>query len=721
MPQQSEQEQRRLPRARRQRTTCEQLKERLQENEPLTDLDLCRTDLSTIKDLSRRDLSCCSFADASLAGVKLERARLQSCVFARTDLHGTSLLGADLRNADLSSATGLTQDQFRGALLGCAKLPEGFSFEGLERVRDLVNRAERQLQVLLLSCTTVAVVAFATGHAQFFLTGGSLTLPGVNLTVRLSAFFVLAPLVLFGLYSTLSFTLRKLWLELANLPAQFPNGRAVHEQTAPSTPHFTAAAAMYVVDRIAGEEEKGRRFLAERQLMSFLAWWATPMTMLFFVWGAYLPRHAVASTFWHLLVTIGTAALGVVSYRQMDFILSGRFRDRKDAAIQRQKTTVLAWWVALLALLLLFWGLAGQGASTLEHGLAIAGTIVFGLAVYEPLGFVLSGQFRTAGRASPEWAGIKFLVWWVAVVMILLLLWDQSLSRAVGAKTVVRTMVTAAIAAVGVWMYRPLSRHILPTKQAAGITRTDTGARITMVPGFRIMRSAARSPAARPQRPHPLWAAARLLRMRAGTIGIPALGFALFLVSLVAMEGRGCRSVLLRSEEADTRCNYLAADLSHADLTGVRLPHVNLRRALLFHATMDSAQIEEANLRHANLIGVGLANANLKDANLDRAILWEAGMGDARLKEAEMSGADLRGAVLRGAEVQGVDFTDADLRGVDWMGALVCGANVGGARVDTVTLKQARGWRRVVGTPYAQRTDSLVFIGDQLISNLPGC
>ena len=178
-------------------------------DEPLTGLDLTGFDLRT-DPLRGRDLSGSNLAETRLEGVDLEEANLSRCVFARADLHGTRLLRADLRGADLATANGLTPDQLRDSLLGSAKLPENFVFDGLDRVRDLVNRGERQLQALLLACVSMAVIALATGHSQFFRSNSPLTLPGLDLPVQLNAFFLLAPLVLLGMFLSVSFTLRKL-------------------------------------------------------------------------------------------------------------------------------------------------------------------------------------------------------------------------------------------------------------------------------------------------------------------------------------------------------------------------------------------------------------------------------------------------------------------------------------------------------------------------------
>jgi uncharacterized protein YjbI with pentapeptide repeats len=565
---------RRHGRPRLDRLTRAELADRIaRPNHPLSGLDLAGFDLRNV-DLSGRDLSTTSLARTRLNGANLERANLRGCIFARADLHGTRLVGADLRETDLSSANGLTPDQLRDCLLGSARLPDGFAFDGLDRVRDLVNRAERQLHLLLLSCISMAVIAFATEDAQFFVGDRSLTLPGVNLPVRLSAFFVLAPLVLFGLYFGVSFTLRKLWYELASLPAQFANRRGLHEQAAPSTPRFTAPAALHLSRRI----DDYAPALAERRQMIVLVWWVTPVTLLTCVWAAYLPRHDAPGTWGHVLVTVATAWWGVVSYRRMDLILSGRFRT--------------------------------------PHGVPGRHDQVRPMRIYRP---------RTA---PPPPLRTGLLAAWRGGTM-------TARSR------------------------RRMRRLLLATR----------------------LRLAA-------------WR-----RMRDGMTLVAGLGVLMLVVSCLAMRDIGCRSLTARAGKTAHRgCSMYAAGLADAQLDGLRLIRTNLRRAFMHSAQLRRTNLEDARLEYATLIAANLTRAKLKDANLRHAVLWEAEMDSVELKEARLAGADLRGASLRHAELQGADFTGAALQGVNWTGAIVCGAIFTPGSVDTVALRQARGWELAFGT-----------------------
>ena len=347
-------ERRRRPRPRRPGValTQQQLDERLRNRQPLSgtnleELSLAGLDLTghslagarlVRADLRGARLADASFADADLREANLEGADLAGCDFAGADLHGVRLVGSALCGADLTRTFGLTQDQLRATRLPGAKLPASlFEFDGLERVRELVNRAERTLYVLLLACASVAVICGTTSDQQLFQSNSALTLPGLDLAVPCTSFYRLAPLLLLGFYLSLSFTLRKLWLELANLPAQFPNDRWLYRQAAPSTPSFAAATAPYV----RGETSH----LVERMILTVAVWLVTPATLLYMLWS-YVPRHDPGMTTWHYWVFVAMALSGVWFHWNMHFILSRSFGPagvRKPLALRRTREAAAAY------------------------------------------------------------------------------------------------------------------------------------------------------------------------------------------------------------------------------------------------------------------------------------------------------------------------------------------------------------------------------------------
>ncbi|TDC64757.1 pentapeptide repeat-containing protein [Actinomadura sp. GC306] len=103
-----------------------------------------------------------------------------------------------------------------------------------------------------------------------------------------------------------------------------------------------------------------------------------------------------------------------------------------------------------------------------------------------------------------------------------------------------------------------------------------------------------------------------------------------------------------RSAEHDTdRLDLGGADLTHADLAGVRMAGANLNWTDLSGANLADADLSEADLIHAKLPGADLSGANLTEANLRSA----------DLSGARCVGADLTGTFLDAAELGGADLT----------------------------------------------------------------
>src|SRR5262245_51829424 len=71
-------------------------------------------------------------------GQVFRKRDLRKIVFVDVDLYGTSLADTDLTSVDLSSTYNLTTDQFAGAVLRNAKLPEKMDFaHGLRSVEEV--------------------------------------------------------------------------------------------------------------------------------------------------------------------------------------------------------------------------------------------------------------------------------------------------------------------------------------------------------------------------------------------------------------------------------------------------------------------------------------------------------------------------------------------------------------------------------------------------------
>ncbi|MBL8709265.1 MAG: pentapeptide repeat-containing protein [Rhodospirillaceae bacterium] len=93
------------------------------------------------------------------------------------------------------------------------------------------------------------------------------------------------------------------------------------------------------------------------------------------------------------------------------------------------------------------------------------------------------------------------------------------------------------------------------------------------------------------------------------------------------------------------------ADFTGRNLSGLKLPRLDLSMANLAGCDFSGADLSESKLQGANLAGVNLAGAILKDADLAGADLSDANLKGANLAGANLDGADLWRANLMGVEV----------------------------------------------------------------------
>ena len=163
------------------------------------------------------------------------------------------------------------------------------------------------------------------------------------------------------------------------------------------------------------------------------------------------------------------------------------------------------------------------------------------------------------------------------------------------------------------------------------------------------------------------------------------------------------------------------ADLSGADLSGVRAGSADFSRALmedavftgaaLRHCRFDEAILDGADFSGADMWSATLDGAELQDAKLNGAILHEASLAGADLTGADLTGAELSkakvaGAILKGADLRGCKLTRADLTGADLTaaqlprvdltscnlsGIRLCGAWLEGTRLTVEQLGQGLG------------------------------
>lgn len=106
-------------------------------------------------------------------------------------------------------------------------------------------------------------------------------------------------------------------------------------------------------------------------------------------------------------------------------------------------------------------------------------------------------------------------------------------------------------------------------------------------------------------------------------------------------------------------------DLSHTNISGVKLAQANLAQTNLYQTNLSGADLCSANLQGAilsaaNLSGANLSGANLKEAILSAANLSGANLAGANLQRANFYLAKLDGAILNDAITTGANFRDTE-------------------------------------------------------------
>jgi uncharacterized protein YjbI with pentapeptide repeats len=265
------------------------------------------------------NLSGADLEGADLSGATLHRATIdQETRLLKAKLKGTHFCYADFRNASLTEVNfsgaylfeakfrdarflscdlsgvkgGLLSGQLAGTDLTGSKLPEPTAnlFEKLGSVSEISDSAKKLFLALLAACLYSWLTIGTTKDADLMTNRASSPLPIIQTAIPLVGFYVVAPIILLCVYFYFHFYLQKLWEELAQLPAIFPDGKPLYQRADPWL--FNDLVRAYF-----SKLKTNRPFLSHfQQFISIvLAWWLVPITLLLF-WGRYLPRHDIVWT-----------------------------------------------------------------------------------------------------------------------------------------------------------------------------------------------------------------------------------------------------------------------------------------------------------------------------------------------------------------------------------------------------------------------------------------
>jgi uncharacterized protein YjbI with pentapeptide repeats len=284
--------------------------------------DLRGANLSEAKlkgaDLSRADLREAELYAANLAAADLTRADLRQALIRRATLRD-----ANLTDADLSDVRGLLSNQIGGANLAGSKLPADIlKFEGLANVAEASKATQSLFTSMVFVCAYTWLTIASTTDSQLLNNAAppSSRLPILGIDIPLVRFYIVAPLLLLCLYVYFQLGLQRLWEELSELPAVFPDGRTLDKKAYPWLLNILVRAHL---PRL----REGRSHLAKWQtrISVMLAWGLVPATILL-AWGRYLPAHDWYATSIHLALLAASAGAGVAFLRLASSTLRGSER-----------------------------------------------------------------------------------------------------------------------------------------------------------------------------------------------------------------------------------------------------------------------------------------------------------------------------------------------------------------------------------------------------------
>lgn len=252
----------------------------------------------TEADLSDADLSGANLQGADLTRADLRRARLRDTVFH----------DATLAAADLTDATNLLGGQLSGSNLAGAKLPESLgNFEAMGNVTEASKTTQNLFASILLVCSYTWLTIASTTDPQLLNNAAppASRLPILGTDIPLVRFYTVAPLLLLCLYIYFHLCLQRLWEELADLPAVFPDGRPLDKKAYPWLMNVVVRAHL---PRLSGTRSNLSRWQARMSIL--LGWGLVPMTILI-LWSRYLRSHDAIGTTIHVLMIAASAAAGI--------------------------------------------------------------------------------------------------------------------------------------------------------------------------------------------------------------------------------------------------------------------------------------------------------------------------------------------------------------------------------------------------------------------------
>lgn len=177
--------------------------------------DLSRTDFqgaalsyAIISDafLPETDFRCAKLASTNLSRSNLSSANFESAMLSEAQFEGAWLYGASFRHAilehaKLKFAKGVSAKQFAGACLQGAELSDELGgFKGLEHVARITDIAMHLFNAMLLGCIYCWLTIANTTDVKLLTDSITSPLPIIQTEIPIAGFYLVAPLILFGVY-----------------------------------------------------------------------------------------------------------------------------------------------------------------------------------------------------------------------------------------------------------------------------------------------------------------------------------------------------------------------------------------------------------------------------------------------------------------------------------------------------------------------------------------
>ena len=250
----------------------------------LTSAQLEGTELISVNlrfaDLRDANLRATDLLLADLRDSSLIRANLQDAC-----LVGANLEGANLEGASLETAMGLVPHQLAGTNLREASLPQAIL--KFEAAVDFERNARAALGFFIATASISVLAWLAIWRTRDIQLIANLSIfpflhsPASVVAMPADQFYLIAPVVLFIVYLVFQFHLQRLWDSTLELPAVFPDGRALGEHTPRPVMGLLRAHFRWL------NQEAASTHPVEKAGAIAAAYWLVPFTLWLF-WARYL-------------------------------------------------------------------------------------------------------------------------------------------------------------------------------------------------------------------------------------------------------------------------------------------------------------------------------------------------------------------------------------------------------------------------------------------------